>query len=130
MQGPTATVISRGKVHQPAYLDPPFGIVGKGVMVFSVNTFVGTQELFENQQELRQTFERFGETFKEEMQRLRAGMIKGLPDRRMVERFGEVLESVSPEDLELLNDTLERFFATPEWKTHAEAHRRPVRFLH
>jgi len=127
--GPTVAIISRGKVH-PEYLHPAFGTIGKGVMVLGINTFVGARELFENKQELLRAFERFQETFGSEMRKLRAGMIKGLPDPRMVERFGEALEVVGPEDLELLADTLERFFSTPEWRTHAEAHRRPTRFLH
>jgi hypothetical protein len=128
-QGPTAATISHGTIH-PEYLHPAFGTIGKGVMVLGINTFVGAQELFENQQELLRAFEQFEKIFGLEMRKLRAGMIKGLPDSRMVERFGEVLEVMGREDLELLANTLERFFGTPEWRTHAEAHRRPTRFLH
>lgn len=122
--------ITRGKVHDHELLVPAFGALhGEGIAAIGINTYIGPQELFENQQELRLTFERFGVTFQEEFQRLRAGLTRGLPAPGMVERFNEVLERVSHQDLELLGDTLERFFATPEWKTHAEAHRRPARFL-
>jgi hypothetical protein len=127
-QGPTVGTIGRGTVHEE-YLYPAFGTIGEGVMVLGINTFVGAQELFENQQELRLTLQRFEQIFGPEMQKLRAGLFKGLPDPRMVERFGRVLEVVSPDDLENLRSTLERFFGTPEWITHAEAHRRPKRFL-
>jgi hypothetical protein len=128
-QGPTAATISKGK-SRPEYLDPPFGSVGEGVMVLGINTYVGAQELFENQQDLYVAFEGFGNAFREPMRQLRSGMVKGLPDSRMLARFGPVLDPVSPEDLETLALTLEKFFATPEWQTHTEAHRRPKRFLH
>lgn len=128
-QGPTAATISRGRV-RPEHLDPAFGTIGKGVMAIGINTYIGAQELFENQQDLLQAFEGFEKAFRPEMQVLRDGMMKGLPDSRMVERFGEVLEVVGSDDLVALAGTLERFFGTPEWRTHAEAHCRPKRFLH
>ena len=128
-QGPTAAILSRGKTHSE-YLHPAFGHIGTGVMVLSINTYIGAQELFDNQRDILRSFEQFGECFRREMQKLRAGMMRGLPDPRMVGRFGEVLDIVEPEDLKLLACTLERFFGTPEWRTHAEAHRRPIRFLH
>lgn len=99
-------------------------------MTFSINTYVGPQELFENQQELQQVFKSFEQTFKEPMRQLRSGAMKGLPDQRMVVRFGELLDLVGPDELDLLNVTLEKFFNSNEWKTHTESHRRPVRYLH
>jgi hypothetical protein len=48
----------------------------------------------------------------------------------MIERFGDkVIETIEPDAAIELMELLTAFFSTPEWKMHAEAHRRPTRAL-
>jgi hypothetical protein len=64
------------------------------------------------------------------MKALRTCALYGYPDPQMIERFGDkVIETIEPDAAIELMELLTAFFSTPEWKMHAEAHRRPTRAL-
>lgn len=128
-QGPTAASISKKGV-DVGYLEPPFGQIGSGVMVIGINTYVGPHDLYDDQRLLVAAFEDFERRFAEAMTALRSGMVKGLPDRRMLQRFGAVLETIDTDELLSLLQILERLRATPDWKKHSDSHHRHARYLH
>jgi len=127
-QGPTAASITERAI-DVTYLDPPFGQVGLGVMVIGINTYVGPNDLYDDQRRLLAAFELFEKKFHDQLKALRTGMIKGLPDKRMVERFGAVLEFVDIDELRSLLLTLEDLRATADWQKHSDSHHRHARYL-
>lgn len=127
-QGPTATILAKAGTSQ-SLLWPAFGVRNVGLQTLSINTFVNAEDLHADQHEIFATMTKFGGLFAREFLALRTGMLRGLPDRQMASRFGEVMAKLQRADLEPINKTLMQFFASQEWRSHAEAHRRPARFL-
>jgi len=126
-QGPTAAVINRTGA-TVSLLRPAFGVKCVGVRTLSINTFVNAQDFYTDQHEIFAATTRFGNLFAQEFAVQRTGMLRGLPDERMAARFGMVVAQLRRADLEPISDALMRFFASQEWLSHAEAHRRPTRF--
>ena len=126
-QGPTATVVNRTGA-TVSLLRPAFGVRCVGIRTISINTFVNAQDFYTDQQEIFAATSRFGILFAQEFAVQRTAMLRGLPDERMAARFGMVVAQLRRADLEPVNDAFMRFFTSQEWRSHAEAHRRPARF--
>jgi len=127
-KGPSFALLSKAGTEQ-GLLRPAFQVKGNGVLTLAVNTFVHARDFHSNQHDILKSLDGFGRMFAREFAAMRAGMLRGLPDERMAARFGGVVAQLKEADLTSINSILEGFFASPQWKCHAEAHRRPNRFL-
>ena len=125
-QGPTAAVVNRTGA-TVSLLRPAFGVKCVGIRTLSINTFVNAQDFYTDQHEIFAATSRFGNLFAPEFAVQRTAMLRGLPDERMAARFGTVVAQLRRADLEPINDAFMRFFTSREWRSHAEAHRRPTR---
>ncbi len=126
-QGPTAVIVAKAGTTS-SLLRPAFGVQNIGVQTLAINTFVNAEDFHTDQHEIFATMTKFGGIFSQEFAALRTGMLRGLPDARMAARFGNVPAKLETADLDFASHTLMRFFASQDWRSHAEAHRRPVRF--
>jgi hypothetical protein len=128
-QGPSVVIVSRDGA-QVDRLQAPFQLSDGSIATISINTYVGDWELFDNQKGIRSRLEMLAARNLDSMKALRTCALYGYPDPQMIERFGDkVIETIEPDAAIELMELLTAFFSTPEWKMHAEAHRRPTRAL-
>ncbi len=126
-QGPTFGTVTRAGTSELTMLDMPFDVSTgdfRGILAVGIETFVGPDELFPNQEVIRDDLLRIRSRFEPQFRALRTGIMRGYPDERMRERFGPVEQSISLEDLRGIGIAMARFFETSEWARQADAHGR------
>jgi hypothetical protein len=126
-QGPTFGTVTRAGTSELTMLDMPFDVSKgdfRGILAVGIETFVGPDELFPNQEVIRDDLLQIRSRFEPQFRALRTGIMRGYPDERMRERFGPVEQSISLEDLRAIGVAMTRFFETPEWARQADAHGR------
>lgn len=129
-QGPTISTCKLGG-HKLRRIVAPFAIDGDAILTLSINTFVGRQELFENQQKILEVIEEFESRYRSSMSNMRQLVAFGYPDDEITRLIGSPkFNSIDLGHLLELANHIQEFFDSTEWKQHAEAHRRPTRFLH
>lgn len=128
-QGPTITTCKRGG-HKMRRIAAPFAVSEDAIMTLSVNTFVGRQELFANQQIIVDVLEQFENRFQSAMKNMRQLVVLGYPDEEIPRLIGPPqFNRIDVQKLQELSERVQIFFQTDEWRQHSEAHRRPTRFL-
>jgi hypothetical protein len=122
-QGPTITDFRRGG-SKMRRLKAPFEFDEDRIPTISVNTYVSNDELFDNQQAILRKLVAFAERYRISMTNMRVLCALGYPDQEVTKLLGPPLFDQSDfAALQDLVDLIRKFFNTPEWKIHKEAHR-------
>lgn len=128
-QGPTVTTCRRGgcKIDK---LKLAFAPEENALFIVSINTFVSKWELFDNQRSILGKLDQCERKFADTMDKLRRAVALGYPDSDAAKLAGlKPFTSSEVEEIFSISELVQTVFETPEWRQHAEAHRRPTRFL-